>query len=216
MTTPLLIWGASGHARVVADAVRLSGVATIVGFIDDLESRTGSTFEQSKIVGGRDALGSFVEKGVRAIHIAVGHCGARLTLAEVAISRGLSVHTVIHPSAVIAHDVALGRGTFVAAGVVVNAGSRVGQNVILNTSCSVDHDCTVEDGAHIGPGTRLGGAARVGRGAWLGIGSTVSNGVRIGEGSILGAGGVAVRDVADGHVAFGVPAKFVRYRRPSE
>jgi UDP-N-acetylbacillosamine N-acetyltransferase len=216
MTEELVIWGASGHARVVADAVRSQGNLSIVGFIDDNPERKGEMFEGRQVLGGRDRLAVLLEEGTRSLHVAVGHCAARLEMSELAVAQGFHLKTVIHPRAIVASGVSVGDGTFLAAGVVVNVGCRIGKSVILNTSCSVDHECVISDGVHIGPGCHLGGGACVGRGAWIGIGASVSHRIQVGAGSIVGAGSVVVADIPAGVVAYGVPARVVRPRRPGE
>jgi acetyltransferase EpsM len=213
---PLVIWGASGHALVVADAARAQLKYSIAGFIDDRPERKGVVFAGSEVLGGRDALRKVYERGVRHLHVAVGNCATRVKLARLAQSEGFLLATVIHPNAVIAARTPVGDGTFVAAGVVVNVGARIGENVILNTSCSVDHECGVQDGVHLGPGVRLGGGVQVGRAAWIGIGATILNHLSIGNGSIVGGGAVVARDIPAGVVAYGVPAKVVRSVRPED
>ncbi len=109
----------------------------------------------------------------------------------------------------------LGRGTVVFAGAVVQPDAVIGDHVIVNTGATVDHDCVVGDYAHLAPGVHLAGSVHVGEGAFLGIGSVVSPGVRIGRWTTLGAGAVAIRDLADGAVAVGVPARAREGDRPS-
>lgn len=203
----VVVLGASGHARVVSDAVRLAGDYEIVGFLDDMyPERHDAEFCGSTILGGREQLDELREHGVRHAVVGIGDCAARLRLAEAVSEKGFTLATAIHPRAIVADDVTVGGGTVVCAGAVVNPGSRIGANVIVNTSASVDHECIVEDGAHIGPGAHLGGRVHVKRAAWVGIGAAVKDGVTIGAGSIVGAGAVVLRDIPDGVVAYGIPA----------
>lgn len=211
--TRLVIWGASGHARVVADAARASGLFEIAGFLDDLQpSRSGTPFDGATVLGGAECLPALRESGITHLIFAFGNGEARLRLSAVAEEHGFALAVVVHPRAVVAPDVRLGAGTFVAAGAVVNPGARIGRNVIVNTSASVDHDCVVEDGVHICPGVRLAGLVTVGRATWLGIGTTVINQIRIGANSLIGGGSVVVRNIPDGVVAYGNPARVVRAR----
>lgn len=210
MTTrpKLVIWGAAGHARVVADIVRLVGAYELAGFLDDVDpGRKGSEFAGRPVLGGREALPGLRAAGVEHLVPAFGDNEARLRLIEVARQQGFTLTTAIHPSSVIAADCTIGPGTVVAAGCVVNPGTQVGECVILNTSAAVDHDCTIEDGAHVGPGARVGGHVTVGRAAWLGIGAVVKDRVTIGKGAVIGAGAVVLRDIPPGVVAYGVPAR---------
>lgn len=204
MAHRIIIWGASGHALVVADIVRLSGTYEIVAFVDDVDpSRQNTSFQGAPIIG-REQLST---SGVEYLIVGIGDCATRMKLAEVAHEKGFTLATAIHPRAVVAGDVEIGPGTVVMAGAVINPGCHIGANVIVNTSASVDHESVIADGAHIGPGVNLGGKVRVGRGSWIGIGAKVKDGVTVGAGSIVGAGAVVLRDVADETVVFGVPAK---------
>jgi acetyltransferase EpsM len=210
VTDRVVIWGASGHALVVADILRLEG-REVVGFIDDIAAeRRGQSFAGARVLGGRECLDSLRADGVHAIVIAVGDCAARLRLADVVRQHDFELIHAVHPRAVIAAGVALGAGTVVCAGAVVNPGSSIAENVIINTSATVDHECVIADGAHVGPGVHLGGRVRVGRAAWVGIGATVSDRVVIGAESVVGAGAVVLNDVPRRVVAFGVPARVVR------
>jgi UDP-N-acetylbacillosamine N-acetyltransferase len=211
MTSKVLIWGASGHAVVVADIIRLQQIYEIVGFLDDMNpQRHGEDFCGVPILGGQEQLDSCKDKGIEYIIFGFGDCQARLKLSELILEKGFSLATAIHPTATIAGDVFIEAGTVIAAGAVVNPGAKIGQNVIINTCASVDHECVIEDGAHICPGVRLAGRVKVGRAAWVGIGATVIDRVQIGIGTFIGAGAVVVNDIPDGVVAYGIPARVIR------
>ncbi|MGA7933731.1 MAG: acetyltransferase [Kovacikia sp.] len=211
MISKVLIWGASGHALVVADIIRLQGIYEIVGFIDDVNpQRHGENFCGLPILRGQEQLDSFKDKGIEHIIFGFGDCQARLKLSEIACKNGFSLATAIHPNATIAADATVAPGTVIAAGAVVNSGARIGQNVIINTCASVDHECVIEDGSHICPGVRIAGRVKVGRAAWVGIGATVIDRVQIGMGTFIGAGAVVVNDIPDGVVAYGIPARVIR------
>ena len=211
----IIIWGAGGHAMVVADILRCQGGFEIVGFLDDANpARHGQPFFGSTILGGQEKLTSLHEQGITTIILAIGDCAARLKLAAMVKAKGFTLATAIHPQSIIAAGVTIGEGTVIAAGAIVNPAARIGDNVILNTAASVDHECVIEDGAHISPGARLGGAVKIGRGTWIGIGATVIPKVKIGEGSVIGAGAVVLEDIPPHVVAVGVPAKVIRSLHP--
>ncbi|MCL4841093.1 MAG: NeuD/PglB/VioB family sugar acetyltransferase [Bryobacteraceae bacterium] len=187
----LVIWGAGGHGKVVADAARGMGVWEGIRFVDD--AREGSWI-------GLEGLGvEFV--------VAVGSNAARARCFEEGLKRGWRAVVVVHRSAVVAEEVELGEGTVVLAGAVVNADARVGRNVIVNTAAVVEHDCEIGDGVHVSPGSVVGGGVTVGAGAQVGIGAVVLPGVTVGAGAMVGAGAVVVRDVRAGATVVGVPAR---------
>jgi UDP-N-acetylbacillosamine N-acetyltransferase len=210
----LIIWGASGHARVVADIIRLSGVYAIAGFIDDVHpERAGESFEGSTILGGRETLADSLGSGVTHLIAAFGDCKERLKISRFAAEQGFVLGTAIHPSAVVAASSHIGAGTVIAANAVVNPATTIGDGVIVNTSASIDHDCRIGNGAHVSPGACLAGGVSVGDCAWIGIGAAIADGRKIGDRAIVGAGAVVVDDIPPDVVAYGVPARVVRGRQ---
>jgi acetyltransferase EpsM len=215
MANRLVIWGAGGHAKVVADVVRQQGGWEIVGFIDDANpERRHEPFCASTILGGRERLEDLHREGVRHALLAFGHCMTRLEHTHLLHRLGYQLPVAIHPRATIASDVTIGAGTVVAAGAVINPGASVGQSVIINTLAGVDHDCRIGDAAHVCPGVRLAGNVTVGTAAWIGIGATVVQNVKIGDRVTIGAGAVVLHDIPAGAVAYGVPAKVHRIEQP--
>ncbi|OGT99688.1 MAG: sugar acetyltransferase [Geobacteraceae bacterium GWC2_48_7] len=210
----ILIWGASGHALVVADILKLRGEYEIVGFMDDVGEGTADEFNGLPVFHGREKLIELYRESVHYVIIAFGQCAARLKAADFARSQGFKLATAVHPMAIIADDVTIGEGTVIAAGAVVNPAARIGANVIINTSASVDHEVVIADGAHICPGVRLAGRVFVGEGAWVGIGSSVVDRVKIGNGAFIGAGSVVVDDIPSDSLAYGVPAKVKERVKP--
>jgi len=206
----VIIWGAAGHALVVADIMRLVSYK-VVGFIDDLNSeRHKAEFCGSVILGGREQLESLRKQNLDQLIFGFGDCQARLKLSDIARQEGFRLARAIHPRSVVAMDVMVGDGTVIAAGAVVNPASSIGENVIINTNASIDHECVIADGAHVGPGVCLGGRVLVGRGSWIGIGAVVKDKLCIGSNSIVGAGAVVLNDIPDNVVAYGSPAQVIR------
>ena len=212
----LVIWGASGHARVVAEIVRLCNQYELAGFLDDVHpEREGELFDGALILGGSEQLNQFQKAGISHLLLGFGDCAARLRLSRHIDSTGIQLATAIHPRAIVSPSARIGSGTVVAAGAVISVHANIGHNVIINTSSSVDHDCLIEDGVHVSPGVRLAGNVTVGRGTWIGIGATISPDLHIGVGSIVGAGSVVLEDIPDGVVAYGNPAR-VQHTLPAK
>jgi sugar O-acyltransferase (sialic acid O-acetyltransferase NeuD family) len=201
----MIIWGAGGHAKVVADAARLGGWQ-IVGFLDDIQpDRAGAPYEGSLILGGRDSLDDAAEDVE--LGFGIGDCRARLTCLDWARQRGRSLPVVAHPQAVVAKSAALGAGVFLAAGAIVNPAAVLGDGVLVNTGATVDHDCRLDDGVHLAPGVNLAGNVTVGARTLVGLGTVVLPGISIGADCIVGAGSVVVRDVPDHSTVYGNPAR---------
>ncbi|MFL2122536.1 acetyltransferase [Marinilactibacillus psychrotolerans] len=205
MKEKLIIIGASGHGKVVADiAIKLNKWQSIA-FLDDDESiKTSMGLE----VIGKTA-DAFTYKDEADFFVAIGSNATREKVQEKLISEGLNVVSLVHPSAVIGTDVEIGFGTAVMAGVVVNSSTRIGKGCIINTSASLDHDNNIEDYVHISPGVRTAGSVEIGKCTWLGIGSVVSNNVNICSGCKVGAGAVVVKDITEPGTYVGVPVRRV-------
>ncbi len=216
----IVIWGAGGHALVVAEIVRrynnVDDPLDIVGFLDDVNpERCGMAFADSKILGGREALDA-LRPDVEYLIFGFGDNEARLKLTEVVRAKGFQLFTAIHKRAIVSRFLPIGAGTVIMAGAVVNPGCVIGENVIINTGATVDHECLIDDGAHICPGAHLAARATIGRGAWVGIGAAIISGIQIGAGSIIGAGAVVLRDVGPGVVCYGNPARVIRNVKPGD
>lgn len=204
----LLVIGAGGHGRVVADAASRMGTWERVAFLDDRfpETTRASGFE---IIGRVDSLPNHHESFSTAI-VGIGNSERRMELIELLGLHGFNIGVVVHPSAVVAKDVSIGAGTVIFAGVVINTGAKIGLGCIINTSASVDHDCILADGVHICPGARLAGEVGVGSGSWIGIGSSVIQQIVIGDHVVVGAGAAVINDVPAGCTVAGVPAKKIQ------
>ena len=194
----LIIIGASGHGKVVADIAVLNGYSDIL-FLDDDES--------VKECAGWPVVGRSSEAPEGEIFVAVGDPNTRKRLMGLYKERIIPV--LIHPQAVVAEDVEIGLGSVVMAGTVINPGARIGKGVIVNTSSSVDHDCVVEDFCHISVGVHLSGTVVVGTGAWIGTGAIISNNINICANCMIGAGAVVIKDIPVPGTYVGVPAKLI-------
>lgn len=198
----VVIIGASGHARVIADIVRCSG-DVVDGFLDD---RDASQFPGLTMLGSVDEA-TKIAQATPSTRFVIG-IGKNETRETIAQKLGdLHYHTAIHPSAVIASDATIGAGSVVMANAVVNTGSKIGQHCIVNTGATVDHDCELDDFVHLSPGVHLSGTVSIGRASWLGVGASVTNNVNICGGCTVGAGAVVIKNIETAGTYVGVPAR---------
>jgi sugar O-acyltransferase (sialic acid O-acetyltransferase NeuD family) len=202
-TSTLLIFGAGGHGRVVADAALAQAAWQQVRLTDRDASRHGTELLPGLQVERLDeALAAS-----SAVHIAIGSASAREREARAA---GLPLATVVHPRASVSPHAAIGSGCFLAAQCVLAPGARLGTSVIVNHGAVVDHDVAVGDFTHIAPLVALGGNARIGNRVLVGAGAKVLPGVRIADDIVVGAGAVVRGDLDVPGVYAGVPARRVR------
>lgn len=205
MAADLIVFGASGHAKVVLDIIEREGIWRVAGIVDDASHLHGTSFFGYRVDGGREWLEAAPDRA-RCGVVAIGSNRARRHVATWMQGAGFTFCAHRHPAAQVGRGAGIGGGTVLMAGAIVNSDTRVGGHCIVNTAASVDHDCVVGDFTHIGPGARLCGGVTVGEGVLVGVGAVVVPGIRIGDGAVVGAGAVVVRDVPAGARVAGVPA----------
>lgn len=201
MKKTVVIIGASGHGKVVADIVNKRG-DQVLGFLDDNP-------ELSKAFIGLPVLGRVedYEKYKNALFVvAIGDANIREKIVEAL--KDVNWYTAIHPAAVVSTlDTKIGEGTVIMANAVINPGAEVGNHCIINTGAIVEHDNKLADFVHISVGAKLAGSVTVGKGTWVGIGASISNNVTICTECMIGAGAVVVKDIVEMGTYVGVPVK---------
>lgn len=210
MKNKTIIWGAGGHASVVADAIKACG-DELLGFIDTVTYTTTRNGFLGLPVWNGIAV-ALADKNVYEIEIAFGfgHCAARLKGYNLLHEMGISVKQVVHPAAVVSTYATLGQGVYVAPNAVVEAGCVIGDVSIINTSSVVCHGSKIHQAVAICPGVLIGGNVDIGSQSWIGIGSVIKDRVCIGEKCFIGAGALVLKDIQSGFLAYGVPAKEIQ------
>ncbi|HEX2547759.1 MAG TPA: NeuD/PglB/VioB family sugar acetyltransferase [Ramlibacter sp.] len=198
----LLIFGAGGHGRVVADAAIAQGTWGRVIATDRNPAKCRGELLPGVALAAIEALEPY-----QAVHVAIGDARSREREAAAA---GAPLATVVHPRASVSAHAIVGDGTLVAAQAVLAPTSQVGTAVIVNHGAVVDHDAEAGDFSHLGPLSALGGAARVGRRVLLGSGAKVLPGVSVCDDVTIGAGAVVAANITEPGVYAGVPARRLR------
>jgi len=210
MILPIVLLGAGGHAKVLIEALMASS-AVITGIVDKDPSLVGTTVLGVPVIGTDDILMELSPSEIRLVNGigSIGHPRTRANLFDIFKDRGYTFATVIHPSAIVASDTLLDEGAQLMAGSVIQPGSHIGYNTIINTRASIDHDCIIGEHTHIAPGVTLSGNVTIGAKSHIGTGATVIQGISIGDKCIVGAGALVLNDVQSGITVMGVPAKKV-------
>jgi sugar O-acyltransferase (sialic acid O-acetyltransferase NeuD family) len=213
-----VVFGASGHAKVVLDILDRQGAVEVIGLLDNYKPVgcecgaqvvLGRLEDLSRLKGEHPGLG---------IAVAIGDNWTRARIASEirAFCPDIDFVTAIHPSACIAAGVDVGAGTVIMAGAVVNPGARIGDLCIVNTRASLDHDSVMEQFSSLGPAATTGGGVHLGSYSNIGIGATVIQEISIGQHTVIGAGAVVFHSMPDQVVAYGTPARVIRSRRIGE
>ncbi len=209
MAGRLLILGAGGHGRAVADLARACGF-TVAGFTDRSSFAggpgnpvLGTDAELAALIRPQQIDGGVVGVGNTAL-------ARRAQLYGVLVAAGVPQPALVHPRAVVSPSAEVGAGSVVFAGDVLGSGVRIGVNAVLYSGVVVEHECVIGDHAYLSPGVVLSGQVTVEAGAFLGAGAGGRPGLRIGAGAVVAAGAVVTADVPAGQTVMGVPARAAR------
>jgi sugar O-acyltransferase (sialic acid O-acetyltransferase NeuD family) len=181
--TRLLVVGAGGHGRAVAEAAQLSGLFTVVGFLDD-SMPAGEMALGLPVLGTVAGLAKHRNVCDQAI-VAIGNNSVRDNLAQKMAEAGISLATVVHPRAFVSPSAVVGHGSAIMAGAIVGTEARLGVGSIVNCGAVVDHHAAVEDFGHLGVNASMAGGTVLGRGGWMQAGSALGYGVKVAPGETV-------------------------------
>ena len=209
MEKKLLLLGGGGHCHSVVDSVLSLGIYDEIGILDS----TATLYLGVSVIGTDADIPELMQAGWNEAFITVGSVGntqVRRKLYKMLKGYGLSIPTIIDPTAVVAKGTQLQEGTFVGKRAVINSGASIGACSIINTGAIVEHDCVVGDFSHISPGSTLCGQVVVGHDTHVGAGSVVKQLIKIGDSVLIGAGSVVLKDIPSEVKAYGNPCKVVK------
>ncbi len=211
---PVVIWGATGQSKVLAECLGHRGY--VVAALFDNNRVVTASLPNAPLYYGLEGFEAWLRSAVEPsmIGFMVAVAGAkgkdRLRIHDTLAGYGLQPITAIHPTSFVAANANIGVGAQILAQTAVCVEAELGKCCIVNTCASVDHECHLGDGVHIGPGAHLAGCVEVGPFAMIGAGATILPRLKIGEGAIVGAGSVVTKDVPAYSVVAGCPAKWIK------
>jgi sugar O-acyltransferase (sialic acid O-acetyltransferase NeuD family) len=179
----IMIVGAGGHGRAVADTIELAGIYEIAGFLDDVYPETKAVWGYP-LLGVSQDLNGFTHLAGSLV-VAIGNNNVRQTVFEKAKAAGFSLPSIMHPSAVVSRRAMIGEGCCIMAGSVVGTEAVLGRGCVVNINASVDHHCRLDDFAHLGVGVQLAGGVKVGAAAWMQAGSSAGYRVEVPSGEVV-------------------------------
>lgn len=210
---PIVIIGAGGHGREIADIVRHQAQQgsdlAVLGFVDDNQALHGQTIDELPVLGGWSWLVE-VEPHTVSVICAVGAPRVSQRLVQRALALGFTFARAISPTAYISPFASIGHGVAIFPHVAVHTGVRIQDYCTLNVGATISHDTVVGQYCNINPGARLAGNVTLGEGCYVGMGAHVIQGRTIGTWTTVGAGAVVIRDLPAHATAVGVPATVIK------
>jgi sugar O-acyltransferase (sialic acid O-acetyltransferase NeuD family) len=179
----ILIAGAGGHGRAVAEAIVLRGQYEIAGFLDDFHPERSLVWE-FPILGTMQDMERFAVMA-DSIVVAIGNNRIRRTIFGRAKALGFTLPAIIHPTAFVSPRAIVGEGCCIMAHAVVGTEAVLGRGCVVNVNATADHHCRLDDFAHLGTGVQLAGGVKVGEAAWMQVGSSAGYGVEVPAGAVV-------------------------------
>jgi len=209
----LLIVGAGGHGKVIADSAFELGRWERIAFLDDKYPALRRVLEWT-VLGNMKGAERFVNQFQEA-SVAIGENLLRMKIFNRLAEDGFEMPVIIHPRAAVSKRAVMERGSFVMSQAAVNVSAHVGTGCIVNTGATVGHDSILGNFVHVAPGSNIGGKTVIGAGSWIGIRSVIIEGIKVGKGVLIGAGAVIIRDVPDYSLVVGNPGRIIKILRPN-
>jgi len=194
------IFGASGHAKVIMDILKLNKIA-IRNLYDDRAPFELLGYNVLSLDNNLTKTSKFI--------VAIGNNGIRRKIVEDVLNK-VSFAVAIHPNATIDTTSFLGNGTVVMANCVINASVQIGRHCIINSAAVIEHDCIIEDYVHVSPNATLCGNVRVGAETHIGTGVIIIPNIKIGKNVTIGAGAVVIKNIPDNVTVVGNPARIIK------
>ena len=201
----LIVVGAGGHGKVVADTAEQMARWDLIVFVDLTFPALSNCGHWSVIANDLDQLeGNYLGSD---FIVAIGDNTIRMKVFIACLSLDFHPVKIIHPTAYVSRHAEVGIGTVIFANAVINVGSSIGRCCIINSGATVDHDCHLGDAVHVSPGANLAGEVSVGQASWVGIGASIKQQLSIGDNVMIGAGASVVNNISANLTVVGVPAK---------
>ncbi|MFV8281327.1 acetyltransferase [Christiangramia marina] len=201
----MILFGASGHAKVILDIIN-SGTGDTVDYILDDNSEI---FELAGFEIDHTVDRNILQK-IDTI-VAIGDNKIRK---HICLKYRIKLHqALIHKTATVSKAAFVSKGSVVMAGAVISHSANVGENSIINSNAIIEHDVSIAKFAHVSPGAIVTGAVSIGEGSHIGAGASIIPGISIGKWVTIGAGAVVLKDIPDYAVVVGNPGRIIKYNK---
>ena len=214
----IVIFGSSGHCKVIIDIIEKTKKYNLVGIIDKYQEK-GKKFFDYEIIGRDEEIESLIKNyHIECGVVGIGDNSTRKKVVDYVfqINSDFKFEPLINPKSNLGKNVIIGNGTIIMSGVSVNSDTKIGSHCIINTNSSIDHDCCLGDYVSVSPNCGIGGNVSIGNNSFIGLGSNVINNINIGENNVIGSSSLVIRDINNFTLGYGIPFKEVKKMKKNE
>jgi sugar O-acyltransferase (sialic acid O-acetyltransferase NeuD family) len=211
----VLIIGGEGSGSVIGDSIidanrRGDREFEFVGFINDRDNV--NEIMGKPVLGGLKDVGRFIDAGYYFVYTLYKF---DCQIERIALFDSLNIPdnrlvTFVHPTAYVAHNVELSPGCIIMPNVSITSKTKLGKSCCVRPGATIGHNNDIGDHTSIIAGASIGSCIKIGKGGFIGLKSCVREYTRIGQYSMVGMGAVVVKDIGEGELWVGNPAKFLR------
>ncbi len=208
-----VIIGAGKYGAVYLSYLRDAGI-DIVGFLDDNPDEWNKTVDGVRVLGPVSKLNTLKDElGIAAVYCPLGNNRLRVKFLKQASELGYETPNYIHPSVTISANVTIGKGVYILLGTNIMPDTVIEDYVMISMGVNIAHHNVLSKGTFLSTGCNFGASILAKPYTYCGIGSTIMTGLtELGTDCLIGAGAVVIKDVPDGAVMAGVPAKIIKYK----
>ena len=193
----LILVGGGGHCNACLDVITLLGFYNIVGIVEKNDTKLEKinnypVFKDNEITE--------LSKSCKNFLLTIGKIGdskVRENIFHTLEALGISIASLISPTAYVAKNVHFGLGVHIMHHAIINTNASIGENTIINSQSLIEHDSNIGSHSHISTGVKINGEVNIGNNTFIGSGTIIHEGVNIGNDVVITAGSVINRDISD-------------------
>lgn len=218
MKEKVVIIGGKGTAVVIAEqiydaAYRFGREIEVLGFAFDDPAYKNGINGWPVLCGTKEAYERY--KDDESVKFVFALYRSDLLKERIALRDSLNIPkerflSFIHPSAYVAKSAKLGAGHIILANCAINNNVQMGDFNTMHTNSFIAHDTIIGNNNFIAAHTCIGSSLKIGNGNFMGLNCSIKNFVEIGDYNLIGMAANVVKNVTNGHILVGNPAKILK------
>ena len=206
----VIVYGAGEFGSLISNIIAYHSDLNIVAYGDDNAEKIDQLIDEAPVFSDEDLLKFAQDNEIKYAISSIGNNKIRAEKYTLLKNKGFQMLSIVHPQALIDTKVTYGDNVIIEMGTAIHTHSNIGNNVFLGGDALIGHHNTIGNHVLVGGNVSFGGAVVVEDYVSIGVGASIKPGVRLGEGSVIGVGAAVVKDVGQGDIVAGVPAKSIK------